>query len=379
MKSALYFAPITLAVLLAGAPVMAYEFIELPTLGGHSSSARGINNHNVVVGESFAGLGPPDATHAFRYSGGAMTDLGTLPGQTWPPPWSDAQGINDNGVIVGSSNYTQRNEFVFHAFRWTNGVMQDLGDLGGGASVALAINNMGAIVGRSHTSNAEIHGYVYTDGQGMIDLGTHPGADRSVAEDINDAGLIVGSAALEPTPTYAINACIWRDGQIIDLGNLGRGRFDQSAAHGVNNANVVVGETTITGSLAYHAFRWTETEGMVDLGTMMDGASSFANDINNWGDIVGYHRLPNQVDHASLYTRGRWIDLHAEYFPSWQNSVATAINDRGWIVGLGTNETGQSRGWMLLIPEPASLMLLALGIPVSMRQRRMSSLMIGDR
>lgn len=379
MKSASCLMQIVLAIVLAATTAVAYEFIELPTLGGGSGAARSINNYNVVVGESFVGVGPPDATHAFRYAGGTIADLGTLPGQTWPPPWSDAQDINDGGVIVGSSNYTQKNEYLFHAFRWTAGVMQDLGDLGGGASMAVAVNSQGTIVGRSYVAGMDIHGFVYTDARGMVDLGTHPGANWSVAEDINDAGLIVGTATIEPGMTTASNACIWRGGQIIDLGNLGGGRAPQSAAHGVNNSNVVVGETTVVGSLAYHAFRWTEAEGMVDLGTLVDGASSFANDINAAGDIVGYHRLPNQVNHASLYTNGQWIDLQAEYFPSWRGSEATAINDQGWIIGLGTNEAGQGRGWMLLIPEPASLILLAFGFAVVARPRRISLLLIGDR
>jgi probable HAF family extracellular repeat protein len=54
--------------------------------------------------------------HAFLYSGGAMQDLGTLPGATT----SYGYGINSGGRIVGSSG---------NAFLFNDGVMEDLNTL----------------------------------------------------------------------------------------------------------------------------------------------------------------------------------------------------------------------------------------------------------
>jgi probable HAF family extracellular repeat protein len=52
-----------------------------------------------------------------------MTDLGTLGGKS-----SGANAISPLGLVVGSS-FTRDN--LSHAFFWQNGVMTDLGTLGG--------------------------------------------------------------------------------------------------------------------------------------------------------------------------------------------------------------------------------------------------------
>jgi len=67
--------------------------IDLDTLGGNDSSARGINDIGQVVGSSKTSSGEK---HAFLYENGTMTDLGTLGGNT-----SIAYGINDIGQVVG--------------------------------------------------------------------------------------------------------------------------------------------------------------------------------------------------------------------------------------------------------------------------------------
>ncbi len=72
---------------------------DLGTLDGtFYSVAIGINAAGQVVGRSFAGGG---AHHAFLYSGGVMSDLGTLGGT-----FGEASGINDAGQVVGTSRTT---------------------------------------------------------------------------------------------------------------------------------------------------------------------------------------------------------------------------------------------------------------------------------
>ena len=79
-------------------------------------------------------------THAFLYSNGTMTDLGTLGGLS-----SDPYDINDNGQVVGFAELTDGQQ---HAFLYSNGIMTDLGALGGTFSCAYSINNNGQVVGK---------------------------------------------------------------------------------------------------------------------------------------------------------------------------------------------------------------------------------------
>jgi probable HAF family extracellular repeat protein len=160
---------------------------DLGTLGGTESGAGGINNAGEVAGWADTGKVDPstgldifdaflyrggmsdlvrtsplarvnindagqvigtsdvDPAHAYLYSNGATTDLGTLPGFTGS---SWAVGINNAGEVVGSSEGAEG----FHPFLYRNGVMTDLNDLlpGGSGWVlesALAINNSEQIVG----------------------------------------------------------------------------------------------------------------------------------------------------------------------------------------------------------------------------------------
>ena len=105
---------------------------DLGTLGGTYSVATGINNSGQIVGYADTASGQ---THAFLYSGGTMTDLGTLPGGTY----SFATGINNNGQIVG---YSTTASGQTHAFLYSGGQMTDLGTLPGGTnSWATGIND----------------------------------------------------------------------------------------------------------------------------------------------------------------------------------------------------------------------------------------------
>ena len=57
---------------------------------------------------------------------------------------------------------------------YSGGTMTDLGTLPGGEAVKLGINTKGQIVGWSYTSSGFQHAFLYSGGK-MMDLGTLPG------------------------------------------------------------------------------------------------------------------------------------------------------------------------------------------------------------
>jgi probable HAF family extracellular repeat protein len=162
-------------------------FQTLPLLpGGTENFAQAINNSNVVAGFSTVAGG---AYHAFRWTpAGGMVDLGTLPGGTN----SFAYDVNQAGDIVGSSEMLVNGLIETHAFRYRGGVMQDLGTLGR-MSVALGINDLGEITGYTLDALNRWRVFVWTEDGGMAPLTAIPnGGSYFFGEDINNAHQVAG-------------------------------------------------------------------------------------------------------------------------------------------------------------------------------------------
>lgn len=156
----------------------------LPDFGSPGGSAAAVNNDGTIVGwsnsPSFA------ARHAFRYSGGSITDLGTLSGQSS----SEARAISSNGLIAGRSG---NRAFLYH-----HGQMDDLGALSLNYSDAYGVNSAGQVVGISGNPSSPVP-FLF-EGGAMTDLRTHfdnsDGWFAMSPRAINDAGRIVGFGAL---------------------------------------------------------------------------------------------------------------------------------------------------------------------------------------
>ena len=149
-----------------------------------------------------------------------------------------AFGINDVGQVVGSSGLCSNTSIPPapngpHAVLWDkDGSPTDLGNLGGTDNIANAVNNRGDVVGSAVSgTDGTVHGFLWTKGKGMQDIGAFPGAFATFApccKTINDRGEIPANS----------------------------GWYLQFTAS-INNAGEIAGQGTINGEV--HAFLLTPT------------------------------------------------------------------------------------------------------------------------
>jgi probable HAF family extracellular repeat protein len=320
----------------------------LGTLGGYWSVTLGVSADGaVVVGGATNAAGQ---WRAFRWTAsGGMQDLGTLGGV-----WSEARGVSADGAVVVGWSYNAAGRE--RAFRWQNGVMQDLGTLGGDWSVALGVSADGAVVvGWSYNAAGRERAFRWQNGV-MQDLGTLPGGDGSVALGVSANGAVVVGWSYNAAGRE--RAFRWQNGVMQDLGTLPGG--DGSVALGVSaNGAVVVGRTyyydDTEGGYYERAFRWTENDGMQDLGTLPGGDGSVALGVSADGTVVvgGATNAAGQVRAFRWTVDGGMEDLNTTYASLLTNGSllarASAISPDGrYIVGWGYNAaTGRAEAFLL--------------------------------
>jgi probable HAF family extracellular repeat protein len=299
---------------------------DLGTLPGwQNSSAQGINEAGQVVGYNFSSNG---TSTAFGWS--PSTGMRLLSGLSVSEGQGDA--VNDTQQVVGSALTSSG---LLHGFLWSrkDGVL-DLGDLGGGNSSATAINNSGQVVGYSETSAGLDHAFIWTPGGGMQDLMTLAGKScptcQSSAYGINGTGVIVGQMGANGLGYQW--AMVYKDGNIRNLGDLGgSGKSRGSLGYGINKAGQVVGGAYAATGF-FHAFLWTASGGMQDLGTLPGSYETVAYGINDSGQVVGDALMSNGNTRAFMWTpTGGMQDLGT--LPGGSNARAFGINDAGLVVG----------------------------------------------
>jgi probable HAF family extracellular repeat protein len=205
---------------------------------------------------------------------------------------SSATAINDSGQVVGWADTRGRGP---HAFSWTpDKGMVDLGTLGGNQSSATAINDRGQVVGWSQNRNGVQQAFSWTHDRGMVRITSSGG----FATAVNLSGQVVGDAGH--------HAFFWSATTgIIDLGGLPGGTVSHATA--INDEGQVVGWAE-TASGSQRAFSWTRRGGMVDLGTL-GGVASSASAINDEGQVVGWADTTSGQDAFSWTLSGGMVDV----------------------------------------------------------------------
>lgn len=122
-----------------------------------NASVRAMNNNGQVIGWASGA-----EAHAVLWnSDGSRVDLSNL--TTGISPYSEAMDINDAGLIVGWSQVNTNPMWLVHrAVMWDSSHTPiDLGTLGGSASYAYGINDLGQIIGTATDASGNSHAVIW--------------------------------------------------------------------------------------------------------------------------------------------------------------------------------------------------------------------------
>jgi probable HAF family extracellular repeat protein len=293
-----------------------------------------------AVGLALCLLSNAVAANSITYTVGGwqitMTDLGLLPGGTA----SRALAINNLGQIVGLA--TDSN-FELQRPIWdaNTGAIISTADNFDPASTAVPEhrNDNGEMAG-TESINQNLYRGVYWNSSGQA-FGLPPmagvdplyGSVHVKAHGINNLGQMVG-ASKESAPNYYLHAVLWqnKDTPPQDLGFLGKGAYvDYSEAYGINDLGHVVGKSAL--GTAIRGFLWRNGR-MIDLGALSGQVVSEAGAINNKGLVVGKSNFypviwKYDVANSSSTPAIQQLPIPSGFFAA----LPTAVNDSADVAG----------------------------------------------
>ncbi|HRE12573.1 MAG TPA: hypothetical protein PLD37_00090 [Usitatibacteraceae bacterium] len=265
-----------LAVSTAAPAVYVFNTIDYP--GATFTDVRGLNNAGRIAGyASLDGIN----FFGFTYAGGVFAPL---------PPSAvpvSALNLNDAGTIVGNTSDDPNPDRAFIL----NGTIYSFFTRPGYVDTyARAISTSGLVTGYSADAAGATAGFIYNPFTGLFTDISPAGSTFTIAQGINAAGQVVGSANL---PALGGQHGWLReiDGTITTFRIAG----SPTRARGINDTGLITGFVTVGGT----------TSGFVGNSTGYDllhvpgSGSTFGESINNAGQVSGLY-----MDSTGAITRG---------------------------------------------------------------------------
>ena len=173
----------------------------------------------------------------------------------------------------------------------------------------------------------------------ITDIGVLKGDNESNGFWINNLGEVVGCSDTQTVQGYPCTGLVagqhaftWtKSGGMKDLGTLSGATV--SGAIGINDSGIVVGYSNVKGQLAtnFVATQWSTSGAITNLGTIWGGSSSAAFQVNSAGVVAGDSFLSSGLVDATSWTNNKIKNLGALSKAIF--TAGLAINDNGEIVG----------------------------------------------
>jgi len=328
-----------------------YRLIDLGTLGAstnNESRAYAINNDCQVVGYSRRSATLFDIT-----GDGKNTNIGSLIGRTG----SIAYGINNQGMAVGVYDVDYPEGGYLAAYFDIKSANAITLESGGYRAKAYAINDSNYAAGFAYPGDPREYSPIATvfdaTHHRKVYLGIIEGGYRSIANAINDLNQVVGEVNVYGSGDHAVLFDFTGGGKNISLGH--------GIAYDINNRSQIVG---VSDDKMATLFGIESDSNNLSLGALPVYNHSEAYAINNHGEIVGRasrsEELPGR-DSMRLHLQavmfdstgnGNNVNLNEVIDPNsgWDLIEAKDINDRGWIVCNGRNNSSHLMHAILLVP-----------------------------
>lgn len=243
---------------------------------------------------------------------------------------------SETGVSVGRSY--KNGDIV--ATSWTSGKPTNLGK---GIANAISPNGKTIVGAIAKTVGILTSSKAYLFGKGAKEIGSLGGRSSS-ALDVNDSGVIVGTAEDD---TGKASPFIYNGKTMTEI----------APSYETGNANAISNSGLVVGDVNNHAFIYDSNKRKFSLlpnASIKDSlGTSIAWDVNNSGTAVGYTNR-KLGPHATVWSNGVAIDLNAVSKTGYELLYAKSVNDKGQIVVVGQNAKFGGRA-LLLTPNAAAL------------------------
>ena len=249
-----------------------YYSINVP--GQIATLALGINRFGEIVGTESSST--QVQTGGYQTDSFAWTSDGFTIFDKIRSTYSQANGVNANGYIVGDYRDSNVGGNIFHGYIIKNGIFSTFDVPGSGGTSIQTINDLGTIGGGYDNSYG--NGFGFTDNNGVLRKFSYGDGTATVVTGINNHGDIAGFF------------------------------HDNGLVSGFAIINGVFEAINVPGS--YYTTVWG---------------------INDNNQVVGDYFTGASVRHGFVYTDYKYYNIE---FPGYENTtVARGINDAGVIVG----------------------------------------------